>query len=146
MMQNDLGMVRHWIHPLKSGCRIEARTANVALESTGAEDLLQFVQPRQLQGQRMLGVLLSITVSAKRSRILCTSARVQENRLAIDRTLSPQITSLDNILAVKDLAHLGSRRRVDNHTCRQNQGRSTPLGSVRWEPYHERALAARGLD
>ena len=57
MMQNDLGMVRHWIHPLKSGCRIEPRTANVALESTGAEDLLQFVQPRQLQGQRMLGVL-----------------------------------------------------------------------------------------
>ena len=114
MMQNDLGMVRHWIYPLKSGCRIEPRTANGALESTGAEDLLQFVQPRQLQGQRMLGVLLSITVSAKRSRILCTSARVQENRLAIDRTLSPRITSLDNILAVKDLAHLGiiPRRRA----------------------------------
>ena len=61
MMQNDLGMVRHWIHPLKSGRRIEPRTTNVALESTGAEDLLQFVQPRQLQGQRMLGVLSSIT-------------------------------------------------------------------------------------
>ena len=42
-------------------------------------------------------------------------------------------------------AEANPRRRVDNHTCRQNQRRSTSLGSVRREP-DDRAGGGRRIE